>query len=61
MSDFLWHLATAIVLILLLASLVVGWFPLIKWFPVVGDYARTAQLAARQDAGRYAELEVFTT
>lgn len=46
MSDFLWHLATAIVLILLLASLVVGWFPLIKWFPVVGDYARTAQLAA---------------
>lgn len=46
MSNFLWHFVTVIVFALLLASLVVGWFPLIKWFPVIGEWVRTAQLVA---------------
>jgi type III secretory pathway component EscU len=45
----LWEIATSQVVLLLIgalvaASAVVGWFPLLKWFPVIGDYVRVARL-----------------
>lgn len=73
MQDFFWTLATSylalsIVAVVLVAALVVGYFPLLKWVPVIGPYVRVAQLVAfltfgllcalldRQSAGSRAEI-----
>lgn len=50
MGDFFWDIATSspvlgAVAAILGAALVVGYFPLLKWFPVVGQYVPAARLA----------------
>ncbi len=49
--DFLWSIATSylvlgIVAAVLAAALIVGYFPLLKWFPVLGDYVPVAKLVS---------------
>lgn len=49
MGDWFWEIATsyfalAIIGTLLAAELVVGYFPLLKWLPILGDYVRLAKL-----------------
>ena len=51
MSDLIWSLATSylvlsIIGIILLAALVVGYFPLAKYLPVIGPYVEAAKLIA---------------
>jgi hypothetical protein len=51
MTDLIWSLATSylvlsIVGIILLAALVVGYFPLAKYLPVIGPYVEAAKLIA---------------
>ena len=51
MSDFIWSLATSylvlsIIGIILLAALIVGYFPLAKYLPVIGPYVEAAKLIA---------------
>jgi hypothetical protein len=51
MTDLIWSLATSyltlsIIGIILLASLVVGYFPLAKYLPVIGPYVEAAKLIA---------------
>ena len=51
MTDLLWDIATAppvliAVASLLAAALVVGYFPLLRWFPVLGQYVAVARLAS---------------
>ena len=51
MTDFIWDLATSppvliAVAALLAAALVVGYFPLLKWFPVIGQYVSVARLVS---------------
>ena len=48
-ADLFWDIATSnialgIVGVLLAASLVVGYFPLLKWFPIIGQYVPVARL-----------------
>lgn len=43
MADVFWDVATScpvlgVVGLIFLAALVVGYFPLLKWFPIIGDY-----------------------
>lgn len=49
MADLIWSLATSylalsIVGLILIAALVVGYFPLLKWFPVIGKYVAAGKL-----------------
>src|SRR4051794_34070513 len=49
MVDFFWDIATSsaalgLVGLVLLAALVVGYFPLLKWLPIVGPYVPVARL-----------------
>ena len=49
MADLIWSLATSylalsIVGLVLIAALVVGYFPLLKWFPVIGQYVAAGKL-----------------
>jgi len=51
MADLIWSLATSylvlsIIGIVLLAALVVGYFPLAKYLPVIGPYIEAAKLIA---------------
>ena len=51
MADLIWAAATSYLVLgvisaFLLAALVVGYFPLLKWFPVIGPYVRVAKLIA---------------
>lgn len=51
MADLFWdiatsHVALTVIGIALVAALVVGYFPLLKWFPVIGTYVPVARLAA---------------
>lgn len=51
MTDLIWSLATSylalgIIGIVLLAALVVGYFPLAKYLPVIGPYVEAAKLIA---------------
>jgi hypothetical protein len=48
MAPFFWAIATSdlafwIGALILLASAVVGWFPLLRWFPVLGAYVPLAR------------------
>lgn len=49
MSDLFWNIATSgtvlwLIAIILGAALIVGYFPLLKWFPVLGQYVPVARL-----------------
>ncbi len=49
--SFFWDVATSsivlsMIALLLIAALVVGYFPLLKWFPVLGQYVPVARLAS---------------
>lgn len=49
MADMFWNIATSSVVLgfiglILTAALVVGYFPLLKWFPVIGQYVPAARL-----------------
>jgi hypothetical protein len=49
MGDFFWDVATSYVVLsaiglILAAALIVGYFPLLKWFPVIGQYVPVARL-----------------
>lgn len=49
MGDLFWDIATSspvlgIIGLVLAAALVVGYFPLLKWFPVIGQYVPAARL-----------------
>lgn len=49
MADLFWNVATSspslwIIGFILAASLIVGYFPLLKWFPVIGQYVPVARL-----------------
>jgi len=51
MTDLIWSLATSylalsIIGIVLLAALIVGYFPLASYLPVIGPYVRVAKLIA---------------
>lgn len=51
MNDILWTMATSslalsIVAVVSLAALVVGYFPLLKYFPVIGPYVAAAKLVS---------------
>jgi hypothetical protein len=51
MGDFFWNVATSfpslgLVAGILLAALVVGWFPLLKYLPAIGAYVPAARLVA---------------
>ena len=51
MSDIFWTIATSYTAlcfdaVLLLAALVVGYFPLVKYLPVIGPYVPVARLIA---------------
>ncbi len=51
MVDLFWTVATSYVVLglvglILLAALVVGYFPLLKWFPVIGSYVPVARLVS---------------
>lgn len=51
MADLFWDIATSyfvlsVVGFVLVCALVVGYFPLLKWFPVVGEYVPVARLIA---------------
>ena len=48
-GDLFWDIATSgpvlsLLALVLLASAVVGYFPLLKWFPVIGQYVAAARL-----------------
>ncbi len=48
-SDWLWdiatsHLVLSLITLVFLAALVVGYFPLLKWFPLIGQYVPAARL-----------------
>lgn len=49
LADLFWNVATSsivlgIIGLVLAASLVVGYFPLLKWFPIIGQYVPVARL-----------------
>lgn len=49
--DLFWTIATSYIVlgavgIVLVAALVVGYFPLLKWFPVVGEYVPVGKLVS---------------
>lgn len=49
MADLFWNVATSspvlgLIGLVLAAALVVGYFPLLKWFPVIGQYVPAARL-----------------
>lgn len=49
LADIFWNVATSSIVLsvigfILAASLVVGYFPLLKWFPVIGQYVPVARL-----------------
>lgn len=51
LGDAFWNLATSVPVLgidglLLLAAAVIGWFPLLKYAPVIGPYVPTARLVA---------------
>jgi hypothetical protein len=51
MADLFWSVATSYlvlssVALVLMAALIVGYFPMLKWFPVIGQYVPVARLAA---------------
>lgn len=51
MGDFFWNVATSFPALgfnglILLAALVVGWFPLLKYVPAIGAYMPAARLVA---------------
>lgn len=55
LADLFWSIATtnltlAVIGALLLAALVVGYFPLLRWFPIIGQYVATARLVAALSA-----------
>lgn len=48
-ADLFWNVATSsivlgVVGLVLAAALVVGYFPLLKWFPIIGQYVPVARL-----------------
>lgn len=50
MGDFFWDIATSSMVLsyiglILGTALVVGYFPLLKWFPLIGTYVPVARLA----------------
>ncbi|RTL52887.1 MAG: hypothetical protein EKK40_06990 [Bradyrhizobiaceae bacterium] len=56
LTDLFWTLATSnlvlgLVGLILIAALVVGYFPLLKWFPVLGEYVPVAKLASLLSVG----------
>lgn len=56
MGDFFWDIATSypvlgLVAAAFVAALVVGYFPLLKWFPVIGQYVAAARLVVLISAG----------
>ncbi len=56
MGDFFWNIATSYAALsaiglVLAAALVVGYFPLLKWFPVIGTYVPVARLVVLLSAG----------
>ncbi|HEY0220030.1 MAG TPA: hypothetical protein VGC26_09750 [Afipia sp.] len=64
MVDLFWSIATshivlAIVGAVLLAALIVGYFPLLKWFPILGDYVPVAKLVSLLAASLLAFLIGF--
>lgn len=64
MMDFFWDIATSspvlgLIGMVLAAALVVGYFPLLKWFPVIGQYVPVARLVVLIAAGILAFLVGF--
>jgi hypothetical protein len=62
--DFIWDIATSfpvlgIIALILAAALVVGYFPLLKWFPVIGQYVPAARLVVVLAAAALAFLIGF--
>lgn len=56
MGDIFWDIATSYVMLsaigaVFVAALVVGYFPLLKWFPVIGQYVPVARLVVLIAAG----------
>lgn len=48
-ADLFWNVATSSIILgviglVLAAALVVGYFPLLKWFPIIGQYVPVARL-----------------
>lgn len=61
MTDLIWSLATSylalgIIGTILLAALIVGYFPLLKWFPVIGQYVAAGKIVSLSAASVLAFL-----
>lgn len=54
--DWFWWAATSYIVLglvgaIVAASLIVGYFPLLKWFPILGDYVPVAKLVSLLSVG----------
>lgn len=61
LSDLIWAAATSYLVLgiigaILIAALIVGYFPLLKWFPVIGEYVAVGKLVSLLAASALAFL-----